>query len=241
MRFCKYLVLTLLFLSSIPAHAADVTDMELHMFLAGLDTPAPPRRFEDTLILTYAPTNGGDPAASIRYVAASFAHENYRSIHVYNYNEQGVYFLVYPLPEGVETLRYRLVVDGLWQPDPFNPRTGRDRQGIPISEISVPERPQPVVESPVVDGPNAVRFYLEAPEGSRVTVAGTFNNWDPFMHAMREIRPGVYSARIRMRPGRHSYIYFFNGRRMLDPLNFRRSTDIEGNEVSTFFLGVQPP
>jgi len=215
--------------------------MELHMFLAGLDTPAPPRRFEDTLILTYAPRSAADPTAQIRYVAASFGHENYRSKHVYSYNEQGVYFLVYPLPEGVETLRYRLVVDGLWQPDPFNPRIGRDGQGVPISEINVPERPKPVVESPVPDGPRAVRFYLQAPEGSRVTVAGTFNNWDPFMHSMREIRPGVYSTKIRMRRGRHSYLYFLNGRRLLDPLNFRRSVDVEGNEVSTFFLGVQPP
>jgi hypothetical protein len=215
--------------------------MELHMFLAGLDTPAPPRRFDDTLILTYAPRYADDLTGSIRYVAASFAHENFRSIHVYNYNDQGVYFLVYPLPEGLDTLRYRLVVDGLWQQDPFNPRVGIDGQGIPLSEIRVPERRELVVESPVQVGAQTVRFSLQAPEASRVTVAGTFNNWDPFMHPMREVRPGVYSTSIRMRRGRHSYVYIVNGRRMLDPLNFRRSVNLEGNQVSTFFLNTQPP
>ena len=63
-----------------------------------------------------------------------------------------------------------------------------------------------------------VRFDLSVEPGSRVFVAGTFNNWDPAAHPLKD-NPGSghCKATLRIPPGRHEYKFVVNGAWMLDP------------------------
>lgn len=64
-----------------------------------------------------------------------------------------------------------------------------------------------------------VRFELTAPEAGRVTVAGTFNDWNPDSVALH-LNPvtGVWSVTVPMRPGEHQYLFVVDGARWIpDP------------------------
>ena len=55
-------------------------------------------------------------------------------------NERGVFVLDYPVPEGVREIHYRIVVDGLWMPDPANPVTEPDGAGALLSVYTLEKR-----------------------------------------------------------------------------------------------------
>jgi hypothetical protein len=64
-----------------------------------------------------------------------------------------------------------------------------------------------------------VRFVLAAPDAHQVSVAGTFNQWDP--HATPLVRAGgngVWSATITLPAGQHQYVFVVDGERWVpDP------------------------
>ena len=63
-----------------------------------------------------------------------------------------------------------------------------------------------------------VSFELVAESGSDVFVAGTFNQWNPRQHAMRDNPDsGVYRATLVLPPGRHEYKFIVNGEWRVDP------------------------
>lgn len=235
-------------------------DINLHRRISGLTSAQPPRVVDDHVLLTY---NG---TTNARYVAAAFAHEDFTRIHPYDLvqnrisNSENpndtvttrVFALAYPVPEDVEVLEYRIVVDGLWQTDPANPVTRHDANGMRLSALELPERPPAPEQTPDVVGPGRVefvfapepdtavenvrgqRFDLPAVAGLNVTVAGSFNNWDPFMHPLQETRPGVYRLSVPVTPGRHHYYFVVDGRRIPDPGNTRRTRHADGFQVSSF-------
>jgi 1,4-alpha-glucan branching enzyme len=64
-----------------------------------------------------------------------------------------------------------------------------------------------------------VRFVLYAPGAKRVTVAGTFNQWDqnaaPLVPAGTD---GVWTASLALPVGQHQYAFVVDGRRWVpDP------------------------
>jgi len=63
-----------------------------------------------------------------------------------------------------------------------------------------------------------VRFEMPAEPGSRVFVAGTFNNWDPGANALQH-NPGsgLYRTAINLPAGRHEYKFVVDGRWTVDP------------------------
>lgn len=61
-----------------------------------------------------------------------------------------------------------------------------------------------------------VRFYIRAEKGSRVSVAGTFNGWDPEKHILKW-RDGMYVLNILLEPGRYEYKFVVNGIWCIDP------------------------
>lgn len=65
-----------------------------------------------------------------------------------------------------------------------------------------------------------VAFTCNAPPGSRVFVAGSFNNWDASSIPLRSDNgSGVYSAAIPLPKGRHEYKLVVNDQWLLDPKN----------------------
>jgi len=67
--------------------------------------------------------------------------------------------------------------------------------------------------------PVTVRFVLVAPGAQRVSLAGTFNHWDP--RATPLVRAGsgdLWTATLSLSPGQHQYAFVIDGTRWIpDP------------------------
>ena len=63
-----------------------------------------------------------------------------------------------------------------------------------------------------------ITFHLATEPGSQVFVAGTFNNWNPTQHRMRDNPDGgLFKIALTLPPGRHEYKFVVNGEWRLDP------------------------
>jgi hypothetical protein len=147
------------------------------------------------------------------------------------HRDSGIQFHVYRLPNHLRELEYRLVVNGLWTIDPANPESRRDPlSGLTMSVLSLPPRPRN--HNPLNGLPEGLNFSFRGPPGETVTVAGSFNGWDPFMYELREGPAGVYSLTIPLPPGTYQYMFFHRGERFVDPHNPRRSYTRDGSAAS---------
>ncbi len=62
-----------------------------------------------------------------------------------------------------------------------------------------------------------VTFRIEAEEGSKVFVAGTFNGWDPKKHKLTPDEDGAYSTTLLLHRGTHEYKFIINDVWCVDP------------------------
>jgi 1,4-alpha-glucan branching enzyme len=63
-----------------------------------------------------------------------------------------------------------------------------------------------------------VRFRLDAPSASSVSLVGGFTGWQPTVR-LRQEAPGVWSAVVPLEPGVHDYAFVIDGSEwVLDPL-----------------------
>ena len=240
----------LLLLSAGLSHAAAeteaVTSREVLSYLLGLYRPAPPEIIDDVVVFT--------ASSSLRRVGIAFANEGFARVHWFRplmvtedplerirrgrravpYRPADIAFHVHEIPPGASRIEYRLIINGLWTTDPSNPHTSRDGiSGSTVSVLSVPQRAQHPGPSVRQGG---LHLVFSAPPGETVTVAGTFNNWDPFMYELREGPPGIYSIHIPLPPGRYQYVFFHRGRRVADPLNPARVFSREGEVASEILV-----
>jgi hypothetical protein len=223
-------------------------DTESYLFidhLLRLSNPGAPEIFEDGVIFT-APS-------TYRRVGIAFAHEGFSKVYWFRkllipkeeltekelknakeedlYRDSGILFHVYTVPLSVREVEYRLVIDGLWTADPLNPLSRVDQQsGILRSTVIMPGRKQ---APSTLDGPpGSLRFSYQAEPGAYITVAGSFNGWDPFMYELKEVSPGSYGLTLPLRPGTYQYVFFHRGERILDPNNFSRVYTKDGKVAS---------
>ena len=178
----------------------------------------------------------GAPAEPARFVGARFAHESYRLLHLYSLNEHGIFVLDYPVPEGLRELRYRIVVDGLWMAYPSNPASLRDAQGDEFSLFTLQREPPRLISNPKPESKERFTFTFRGAPGKRISIAGDFNNWDPFMDYMAETEPGLYRITLRIGPGNHFYCFVSEGRRILDQYNPETGVNQDGDIVSYFSM-----
>lgn len=85
--------------------------------------------------------------------------------------------------------------------------------------VSPAAAPAPVAVAPAPDRAHGVRFALEAPGSSRVTIVGDFNDWNPESTPLRRTSDaGVWEVVIPLEPGRYRYTFVVDGTRWLpDP------------------------
>jgi 1,4-alpha-glucan branching enzyme len=202
----------------------------LDIAVKSLASARAPILVDDVLVLSYMPQK------ATRFVGARFAHESWKRIHPYSLNENGVFVLDYPIPEGVREIRYRVVADGLWTKDPTNVVVETDAEGTEFSVYALEREPSRPIVNPKREANGALSFTFRGQPGKRVTIAGDFNNWDPFMDPLAETDPGIYRIAIRVLPGKHWYVFFSEGRRMLDMYNSETGVDPDGYTVSHFSL-----
>ena len=224
---------------------ADWESYEVVNRLLSIQEPGAPVIHENTVIFT-ADSNH-------RRVGVAFAHEDFSTVYWFTkllipqdllspvilpgqktpdpYKDSGIQFYAYPIPDHLNALEYRLVINGLWMTDPANPQSRRDSvSGLQISVLTLP--PRPAAYSPLKGLPEGLSFTFRGPPGETVTVAGSFNNWDPFMYELREYPEGTYSFTLPLPPGIYQYVFFHRGQRFTDPYNPRRNYTRDGSAVS---------
>ena len=244
MKALSFITLLLIIIGSLGA--VDLESYEFIDTLLSLTVPQEPKPFEDALIFT--------AGSQYRRVGIAFLHEGFAKIHQFSklfvplsdsaefdeksgkapetLRDSGLMFFVYTVPPRLESLEYRLIFDGLWSPDPYNPRRKFNvKTGIEHSVAPLPERRQPVPdrETPF-DG--VVFTYRGENSGERVTVAGDFNGWDPFMYELKETERGLYSLAIPLPPGTWRYTYYRNGEKFVDYSNAAREYRKDGSPVN---------
>jgi len=203
--------------------------------LLRLQQPEKPLVVEDSVIFT--------ASSSYRRVGIAFAHEGFGKVYWFQrlmvsnenagpwikekppadlHRDSGLLFYVYTIPESFTgNLEYRLIIDGLWVRDPLNPDYRTDpASGIVRSVVAIPYIKR--ADFPNRGPSGTLSFTYYAPPGETVTVAGSFNNWDPFMYELRETSPGYYTLSLPLPPGTYQYAFFHRGERRLDPNNPRR-------------------
>ena len=214
-----------------PLAALDDPLLERH--IRGTESAGPPTVVRKHLLLSFA------QSLPTRFVGARFAHEGFVTLHLFTRNELGVFVLPLELPDEVSEVRYRIVVDGLWQTDPRNPTAAIDDRGVRFSVVTLPERRAPErLFSPQPNSDGSLTFRLDAPAGRRITVVGNFTAWDPFLYPMAEESPGRYTATLRVPPGRIYYYFTLDGGRLLDPLNVETAS-VAGLAVSSYLHGAE--
>ena len=206
--------------------AIENIDINLHFAITEMRRAGPPELHGRKVLFSYKPKN------PVRFVGISLDYENFTKIHSFIRNEFGVYIFTIEFPDNPKDLAYKFVVDGLWMTDPNNENTIRDENGNILSYFALDDLPVSPLRSPVLHTNGTVEFNFRYFENRTVYVAGSFNNWDPFMHKLDENAPGLYSIRIRLNSRVHHYYFLADGKRMPDPLNVERELDKEGFSAS---------
>ncbi|UTY23187.1 glycogen-binding domain-containing protein [Treponema denticola] len=177
-------------------------------------------------------------ATGKRHVGIVFSHEDYKKIHSFkklipgelSEEKETVFFHIFTIPEEFTEIKYRLVIDGLWSSDPLNKNTFFDfNHNMSVSRISVPYKKEYRTE---VSNKNSVKFtYLGEPKKS-VSLAGSFNNWDPFMYELTEVSPGRYELNLNLPSGTWIYAYFSGGTQLPDTTKKDYVYTIDGRVAS---------
>jgi len=247
MKNYKSLVLTILLLlySFAPVNGIDMDPMIIDIRILGLEEAGPPTVMGNKLIFTYKNETHKDEnnkdVYRVKMVGARFEHEDYRILHIYYRNEQNIFILPYPLPDNLAKLRYRIVVDGLWMSDPFNPEQEKNLLGTVFSVVNMDPSIPTTLKNPRINPDGSVTLMYRSLYASRVTLTGEFNNWDPFSHTLMQEKPGLFSITLRLLPGPHYYLFVVDGNKTLDPFNLDSATDYEDYRVSTFTLPLSVP
>lgn len=63
-----------------------------------------------------------------------------------------------------------------------------------------------------------VQFQIPAEPGSQIFIAGSFNDWNPQEHKLKD-KQGVYKTSLPLAPGQHEYKFVVNGIWTVDPNN----------------------
>ena len=216
----------MLIINALPA--IEVNTISLHLYLATMKKAEAPSVREGFAIFS---VNG-----PYRYVGAAFKHENWNIIHPFQRNKPGVFVLALPVPrDRSEPLEYRLVIDGIWTKDPSNSLFIRDtRTGLDFSVLSIPFISSEDMDNyKLIEGDkNKIKFLYRDDPGKIVTVVGDFNNWDPFIHELAEVSPGLYRLEMELPPGRYGYAFFCDGEKAIDHLNPDSAYNKAGEMIS---------
>ena len=60
-------------------------------------------------------------------------------------------------------------------------------------------------------GSKPTEFKLYAPQARKVSVAGSFNNWDTKSLSAKKDTKGNWCVKVSLKPGRHEYKFLVDG------------------------------
>ena len=215
------------------AFSQSVNLVDMHLKLQMQKKGEAPEFMKDQVFFSYS-----EPGP-VRRVGIAFQHENFNTVHPFLRNEYNTFVLNYDPPEDADRLVYRLVVDGLWIPDPNNQRRVHLPGDITASLFELLEKPRAPHNAVTETRNGQVVFRFADEEAGRIAVAGSFNHWDPFMHQLRPESPQAnrYSLSLDLPRGTHYYYFVVDGQRVPDPHNPKMMKTGDGTYVSVLHVG----
>ncbi len=174
-----------------------------------------------------------------RFVGIAFDFENYKTIHPFylhktiNYEgdiTSSWYFYILEKPKNIQKISYRLVMDGLWTVDPYNPNSYYNRSdNTYLSYIDIPYRDDSITKK--VDE-TLTRFVCIEEPGQKIRLGGTFTNWDSWIYEMQELEPGKYELFLPLPSGTYYYSYYKGITAFTDKTNPAKGYSSDGRVVS---------
>ena len=232
------LALTLCGVGAAGLHGAEMTNyqnFELDTMLHEIDKPGAPVVTDDYIIFTCDP--------NYRYVGIAFDFENYQVIHPFqiltNTDEDGKVtrkhmFYCYKRQHLFTSLKYRLVLDGLWTADPLNPnKEYDDSMNLYFSKV---EDPGSILTLTQATKNDTVRFVYKGESGQTIRLAGTFTNWDPWIYELNETAPGLYELELPLTSGKYFYNYYIGLTPILDATNPEKIYTLDGRSASVIVV-----
>ncbi|MCQ2591587.1 MAG: isoamylase [Treponema sp.] len=206
-----FLLLGLTVVSAVPMMAKEAkieyTPFELDSLIHEIEKPSAPIITDDYIIFT-ADVNH-------RNVGIAFDFENYKIVHPYKLlattdidgtKTNKHLFYCYERQHKLTTIKYRLIIDGLWTTDPLNPnKIYDDNVNLYFSFI---EDPASIIKNTGKTKDDTVHFVYKGEKGLRLNLAGTFTNWDPWIYELKETSPGFYELNLPLPTGKYYYNYY---------------------------------
>lgn len=221
----------LLTAGSFAAEAIVYQNYEIDSLLRNIDKPCAPVVTDDYIIFTADVNN--------RFVGIAFDFENYQIIHRFQVlttqDEDGNVtrkhmFYCYNRQHKFTTLKYRLVIDGLWTADPLNPNKEYDDSvNLYFSKV---EDPGSIKSFTSEKKKNVVHFIYKGESGLDLRLAGTFTNWDPWIYKLKETTPGFYELELPLTRGTYYYNYYIGLKPVLDNTNPEKAYTNDGRTAS---------
>ena len=219
----------LIFIGIIPVFADSGYSLSIHKEISDLAEAKSPVFIDNQILFTYFESD-----KYIRRVAIAFDSDNYSKIYPFRKNKKNVFFFVRKIPVNLQSIKYRLIVDGIWMNDPNNSNMVIGFDNFLISSLDIPKKYAKEIISPLIETNKNVSFVYRDKANKNVYLSGNFNNWDPFMFKMKEDRehPGTYKISLRLSPGIHYYKFIADGVSVQDPKNPKKAYNSRGNAVS---------
>lgn len=232
------LVAAALFVVICSAFAAEPTNyqnFELDYMLHRIEKPGAPIMTDDYIIFT-ADVNH-------RHVGIAFDFENYKVIHPFeilthtdddgNVTRQHMFYC-YKRQHKFTNLKYRLIIDGLWTIDPYNPDKVYDETvNLYFSEVSDPGSVKIFTD---VKDSDTVRFIYKGESGQTIHLAGTFTNWDPWIYELNETAPGLYELELPLPTGKYYYNYYIGLTPVVDNTNPNKIYAADGRAANVIVV-----
>ena len=104
---------------------------------------------------------------------------------------------------------------------------------------SLSDRPRAAVEVAAAPSTILVRFELVAPTAHQVSLAGSFNDWQPNgVQLIKNPDTGVWTGTVPLRPGEHQYMFVIDGAEWIpDPDAHAQVDDGFGQTNSVIVVG----
>lgn len=158
-------------------------------------------------------------------------------------NKHGLWSITVPLKKGIYS--YKFNIDGVWVIDNNNPVVAKDKMGDRRSIIEVKEDTEyykkPVyygftnAQAPVISR-DGIFFTYKDKFASKVSVAGTFNNWEKDQYYLRKNKNGVWSAYVQIAQGEYYYKFNVDGIWKHDSNNQGKKDDNQGGYKSKLLV-----
>ena len=161
--------------------------------------------------------------------------DNWESNHYYRRNINGIYYAI--IERNVDEERnlfkrskklvyyYKIMVDQLWITDPTNENIIYDNDNIILNFVELIKKEKSQIQSPIQESDNYISFYYQSAEARHVSLAGNFNNYNPFNLPMQKIDQNIWHIKIYLKKGTYLYYFFVDGKILTDPLNQESTFD----------------